>query len=969
MLLQLVFFPAFSLACLPTTSASTDTGSETEPTSLNVARRSPRKSRLLFILAALWWATLILGAGVLVSVRDSLSSTILYFWSGMIAWCIAVPTLIYCLFRRSVTRVAPLVSDCALDVLIGWLMVLPAPFVFSPCDSKLPRLLITVITPPVRRSVTWSIVGVCLTAYLVGAISRNKSTRPSWIFASIVTAIAVPALAWCLALVNCDVSATLCPRQIGDCTWQVEQSVEVTFALVTCGVIAVLSMSLSHSTATVAVSKVVVMAATCTATILRSSTWASNDNMMWLSFSAAGAHLLICAASVAGWVGIYRDAKAKGRDVRAQLSDLLPYIIGSCVILLHLMANVANGVTLNLLSTGFLVATEEAAITAIAPPAVLCLLLTLMIVLSRFATVSLDSTVELSPVPEAAHYGVTEPDVPPRHDDGARADDDVISDIGAPLSDAGDERGHSPVSPTSMERCSANTTGDPKPSTEDAQSTSATERQTDDLLRIVNDVNAPKKPLKSLKDLLAQSEEQSHEPTIAVDAPAPHSEPVAESPSPQAVAESPSPPQGPSDSVNSMGGVWNACDDHEDPGLYRTGGYHPTAPGVTLNSRYSPLAKVGWGEFSVVWLALDLKANRHVAMKISKAAATYMDAARQEVIVMRKISEAALQKRNVEGVKAPVTLLVDNFECTSEFGRHCVAVLELCGPNLLKLVAAREFRGLNLNVVRTIVRKVAQGLDFLHDDVGFIHADLKPENVLLSLPAVAVMERLNASCECKAFPPELLARSQAALTGDVSTMNNEEIVRTFDVCVADLGTARPIPRRAASRRQGLKPLLIQTREYRAPEIILGVSEVDISPALDVWSLAAMSFELVTGSFLFDPKAYASHSMFSDARPFDMDSFHLSLMMQFLGPLPPPLLAKGSNTLSFFSRQQSRLHFTGVHLQRSSLGDYTWKYFSDRFSSRIECDRFVAFLIPMLQLDPVLRPSAAEVVQSPWLNLS
>ena len=37
--------------------------------------------------------------------------------------------------------------------------------------------------------------------------------------------------------------------------------------------------------------------------------------------------------------------------------------------------------------------------------------------------------------------------------------------------------------------------------------------------------------------------------------------------------------------------------------------------------------------------------------------------------------------------------------------------------------------------------------------------------------------------------------------------------------------------------------IIQTREYRSPEVILG----------DIWSLADMTFELVTGEYLFDHK--------------------------------------------------------------------------------------------------------------------
>lgn len=40
---------------------------------------------------------------------------------------------------------------------------------------------------------------------------------------------------------------------------------------------------------------------------------------------------------------------------------------------------------------------------------------------------------------------------------------------------------------------------------------------------------------------------------------------------------------------------------------YRTGGYHPTNIGDTLNSRYKVCRKLGWGNYSTVWLARDME--------------------------------------------------------------------------------------------------------------------------------------------------------------------------------------------------------------------------------------------------------------------------------------------------------------------------------------------------------------------------
>jgi len=67
-------------------------------------------------------------------------------------------------------------------------------------------------------------------------------------------------------------------------------------------------------------------------------------------------------------------------------------------------------------------------------------------------------------------------------------------------------------------------------------------------------------------------------------------------------------------------------------------------------------------------------------------------------------------------------------------------------------------------------------------------------------------------------------------------------------------------------------------------VILGYPKV--GPAIDLWSLACIVFELITGDFLFDPKA---------EKTLDKDVYHLVLFMQVLGcaprtlptPRPPP----------------------------------------------------------------------------------
>lgn len=61
---------------------------------------------------------------------------------------------------------------------------------------------------------------------------------------------------------------------------------------------------------------------------------------------------------------------------------------------------------------------------------------------------------------------------------------------------------------------------------------------------------------------------------------------------------------------------------------------------------------------------------------------------------------------------------------------------------------------------------------------------------------------------------------------------------------------------------------------------------------DIWSLACMLFELVTGDFLFDPRAGSSYSR---------DEDHLAQMIELLGRMPRSVSLAGRRSREFFTR--------------------------------------------------------------------
>lgn len=180
----------------------------------------------------------------------------------------------------------------------------------------------------------------------------------------------------------------------------------------------------------------------------------------------------------------------------------------------------------------------------------------------------------------------------------------------------------------------------------------------------------------------------------------------------------------------------------------REGGYHPVAIGdVFKNGAYRVLCRLGTGHFSTVWLCLDTTRrsprlaqastssngtshprHRVVALKIQKSAVDYSEAAKDEIKLLQ-----AVNRRDPEG-KAPVLSLVDHFEHYGPNGRHVCLVFDVLGNSLLKLIKRFNYKGAPIPLVRSLARKILEGLHFLHIEAGIIHTDLKPENVLFEIP-------------------------------------------------------------------------------------------------------------------------------------------------------------------------------------------------------------------------------------------
>jgi serine/threonine protein kinase len=92
---------------------------------------------------------------------------------------------------------------------------------------------------------------------------------------------------------------------------------------------------------------------------------------------------------------------------------------------------------------------------------------------------------------------------------------------------------------------------------------------------------------------------------------------------------------------------------------------------------------------------------------------------------------------------------------------------------------------------------------------------------------------------------------------------------------------------------------IQTRQYRSPEVILG-SKYDTSA--DIWSLACIVFELLTGDLLFDPQA---------GKNWERDEDHLAMIAELMGDFPKKVSQNGKRSGEFFTKRGDLKHIQNL----------------------------------------------------------
>jgi len=143
---------------------------------------------------------------------------------------------------------------------------------------------------------------------------------------------------------------------------------------------------------------------------------------------------------------------------------------------------------------------------------------------------------------------------------------------------------------------------------------------------------------------------------------------------------------------------------------------------------------------------------------------------------------------------------------------------------------------------------------------------------------------------------------------------------------------------------------IQTRQYRSPEVILGAKW---GASTDVWSMASMVFELITGDYLFDPQSGTKYGK---------DDDHIAQIIELLGTFPKSLCISGKWSQEIFNRKGD---LRNIHrLRHWALPDVL----REKYHFEVEdAKRIADFLLPMLELQPAERANAGGMANHAFLE--
>ncbi|KAG8577963.1 hypothetical protein GDO81_010341 [Engystomops pustulosus] len=316
--------------------------------------------------------------------------------------------------------------------------------------------------------------------------------------------------------------------------------------------------------------------------------------------------------------------------------------------------------------------------------------------------------------------------------------------------------------------------------------------------------------------------------------------------------------------------------------------------------RYEVLKVIGKGSFGQVVKAYDHKLHQHVALKMVRNEKRFHRQAAEEIRILEHL------KKQDKDNNMNVIHMLENFT----FRNHICMTFELLSMNLYELIKKNKFQGFSLPLVRKFAHSILQCLDALHKN-RIIHCDLKPENILLKQQGRSGIKVIDFGSSCY----------------------EHQRVYTY----------------------------IQSRFYRAPEVILGGR---YGMPIDMWSLGCILAELLTGYPLL---------------PGEDEGDQLACMIELLGMPSQKLLDSSKRGKNFVSSKGYPRYCTVTTLPdgsvvlnggRSRRGKLRGPPSSRDWVTALKgCDDtlFLDFLAQCLEWDPALRMTPSQALRHHWLR--
>jgi len=317
--------------------------------------------------------------------------------------------------------------------------------------------------------------------------------------------------------------------------------------------------------------------------------------------------------------------------------------------------------------------------------------------------------------------------------------------------------------------------------------------------------------------------------------------------------------------------------------------------GAILKNKYIVIDKIGVGTFSAVWLALNIDNLKLYAIKIQHTD-DYYDG-EKEALFLSKVPKKCKN----------LTRLVEYFDVKNplnpEYMNLCM-IMDLYIGSVYHLMKKGGYnKGFDVKICNKMISDVLNGLNTLNN-MGHIHTDIKPENILIKglNPIFNEFKKITETDVIKKIVKEIdnkfkgyklhkldkktkmyadrkkkfnsekmtilknLSKQLVYLFKTIcNTFCDEEYKDTekeifepnyytkkfnmpaynlidFDYVLSDFGSIKNIGKNNDDE--------IQTRYYRAPEVILGCKW---NQSVDIWSIGCLYFEMLTGDVIFNPE--------------------------------------------------------------------------------------------------------------------